>query len=255
MITLSAIQITQFHLDGFLVLRGVVPAAICDLMRGITEAHLAATVEPVEFEAEVGYPGAPASLSAPGGRTVRRLRGAYRRHRCFSVWAEDPCVVGAVKQLLEEPVCLTLAHHNCIMTKHPDFGSATGWHRDMRYWSFERPELICAWLALGPEHVENGGLRFIPGSHKLQLAPEQLDALHFLRQELPENQALLADATALSLQAGDVVLFHSGLLHSAGKNNSGAIKCSIAFAYHGLSNHPLPGSKSAAAGSIALPLR
>ena len=62
MITLSAVQTTQFHLDGFLVLRGVVPATICDLMQAITEAHLASTVEPVEFEAEVGYPGAPVSL-------------------------------------------------------------------------------------------------------------------------------------------------------------------------------------------------
>lgn len=255
MLTLSAIQITQFHQDGFLVLRSVVPAAICDLMHSITQAHLAATVEPVEFEAEVGYPGAPVSLSAPGGRTVRRLRGAYRRHRCFSAWAEDHGVVGAVRQLLNEPVCLTLAHHNCIMTKHPDFGSATGWHRDMRYWSFERPDLVCAWLALGPEHAQNGGLHFIPQSHRLQLAPEQLDALHFLRDELPQNQALLAGAAALSLHAGDVVLFHSGLLHSASRNASQAIKCSIAFAYHGVSNNPLPGSKSAAAGSIALPLR
>ena len=255
MLKLSAAQIEQFHREGFVVVPSVVSAAICDLMLSITEAHLEAAVEPLEFEAEVGYPGAPASLNAPGGKTVRRLRGAYRRHRCFSAWAEDPGVVSAMRQLLDEPVCLTLAHHNCVMTKHPDFGSATGWHRDIRYWSFQRPDLVCVWLALGPENASNGGLQFIAGSHLLQLSSEQLDPLDFLRPELPQNQALLAQATPVSLNPGDVVLFHSRLFHAAGKNTSDAIKCSIAFAYHGASNVPLPGSKSAAAGSIALPLR
>lgn len=255
MLKLSAEQIDRFHRDGFLVVRSVVSPAMCELMLSITHGHLEAAVEPVEFEAEVGYPGAPASLSAPGGRTVRRLRGAYRRHRCFSAWAEDPGVVGAVRELLDEPVSLTLAHHNCVMTKHPDFGSATGWHRDMRYWSFERPELICVWLALGPENADNGGLHFIAGSHRLKLSPQQLDAQDFLRPELPENQALVAAAAPVTLAAGDVVLFHSSLFHAAGKNASPAIKCSIAFAYHGASNAPLPGSKSEAAGSVPLPLR
>ena len=254
MIKLSATQVDEFHEEGFVVLRAVVPASVCAVMQSIADAHLEAAVEPVEFEAEVGYPGAPASLSAPGGRTVRRLRGAYRRHRCFSAWAEDPGVVGAVRQLLGEPVCLTLAHHNAIMTKHPDFGSATGWHRDMRYWCFERPELVCVWLALGPETPGNGGLAFISQSHRLQVVPQQMDRLDFLRPELPQNQALMATATPVELAAGDVVLFHSRLFHAASKNTTDAIKCSIAFAYHGESNTALAGSKSAVAGSIALPL-
>lgn len=255
MLKLSASQIEQFQEQGFLVLRSLVPAAICDVMQSITEAHLQAAVEPLEFEAEVGYPGAPASLSAPGGRTVRRLRGAYQRHRCFSAWAEDPGIVSAVGQLLGEAVCLTLAHHNCVMTKHPHFGSATGWHRDIRYWSFERPDLVCVWLALGPEHADNGGLHFIAQSHRLQLSPERLDPQDFLRPELPENQALLARAAPLSLHAGDVVFFHSRLFHAAGVNTSDEVKCSIAYAYHGISNAPLPGSRSAVAGSIPLPVR
>lgn len=252
---LSVEQVEEFRQEGYLVLRSIVPAVICDLMRSITSAHLEAAVEPVEFEAEVGYPGAPASLYEPGGRTVRRLRGAYQRHRCFSAWAEDPGILAAVQQLLEEQVCLTLAHHNCIMTKHPKFGSATGWHRDIRYWSFERPELVCVWLALGNESTHNGGLQFIAGSHRLELSREQLDAQDFLRDDVIDNRVLLERAGPLNLKRGDVVLFHSGLFHSAGTNDTSDIKCSIAFAYHGVSNTPLPGSKSAVAGSVPLPLR
>ncbi len=83
------------------------------------------------------------------------------------------------------PPAWTLAHHNCVMTKHPHFGSQTGWHRDTRYWSFVKPELVTVWLALGDEDERNGVLRVIPGSHQAKLAPEQLDPAEFLIEAHP----------------------------------------------------------------------
>jgi phytanoyl-CoA hydroxylase len=156
--------------------------------------------------------------------------------------------------LLGERVCLTLAHHNCVMTKHPHFGTATGWHRDIRYWSFPRNELISVWLALENENENenNGGLRFIPGSHRFDIKPQQMDQLDFLRPEVAENQALFAQGKAVTLHQGDVVFFHSGLFHAAGRNNTAAVKESVVFAYHGESNPPLPGSRSAASENILL---
>jgi phytanoyl-CoA hydroxylase len=149
-------------------------------------------------------------------------------------------------------VVLSLAHHNCVMTKHPDFGTATGWHRDIRYWSYPRPDLISVWLALGHEDADNGALKFIPGSHRIPLAPGQMDALDFLRPEVAENQALFAQGTTPVLERGDVVLFHSKLFHAAGRNSSTQMKASVVFAYRGESNMPVAGSRSAAAGEVAL---
>jgi phytanoyl-CoA hydroxylase len=248
--TLGPSQITQFHQDGYLLLRRRVAADVCARMQDVTRRHLAAQMAPVEYEAEVGYAGAPASLDAAGGRTVRRLRNAWQRDPAFQRWASEPALLADLQALLGEPACLTLAHHNCIMTKHPDFGTATGWHRDIRYWSFARPDLISVWLALGPENPDNGGLHFIPGSHRLQIDAAQLDELDFLRPDAAANQPLFARGITLDLQAGDVVLFHSGLFHAAGRNQSHDIKSSVVFAYHGLSNGALPGSRSAAAGTI-----
>jgi phytanoyl-CoA hydroxylase len=200
----------------------------------------------------VGYAGAPASREAPGGRTVRRLRGAWQRHQLLQQWAADPELVATLGQLFDQPVVLNLAHHNCVMTKHPDWGTATGWHRDIRYWSFAHADLITVWLALGPENAGNGGLQVLPGSHRWQVAPQQRDALDFLRPDLPQNQALMAQGVTLSLGEGDVLLFHSSLFHAAGANLSGQRKFSVAFAYRGADNLPLAGSRSAAAGEIAL---
>ena len=249
---LSADQVARFEADGYLLLRGMVPPDQCERMLAVTRDHLARAVPPLEYETEVGYEGAPSSLDAPGGRTARRLRGAWQRDPSFRDWAEDPQLVAGLRQLLQEPVVLSLAHHNCIMTKHPDFGTATGWHRDIRYWSYTRPDLISVWLALGHEEAGNGALKFIPGSHRIPLAPGQMDALDFLRPEVPENQALFAQGVTPVLERGDVVLFHSKLFHAAGRNESKEMKASVVFAYRGESNAPVAGTRSAAAGEVAL---
>jgi phytanoyl-CoA hydroxylase len=247
---LSASQIETFHQDGYLIFRNWVAPAACEAMLAVTRQHLNNAVPPLELETEVGYPGAPQSIDALGGRTIRRLRGAYRRDELFQQWAHDAAMVGRLRQLFNEDICLSLAHHNCIMTKHPQFGTATGWHRDIRYWSFARPDLISVWLALGEENEQNGGLKVIPGSHRAAIAPTQLDELDFLRPDAQENQSLFAQGTPLVLHQGDVVFFHSGLFHAAGRNASHEIKSSVVFVYHGKSNQPIAGSKSALAGEI-----
>lgn len=249
---LDATQLARFHADGYLLLRGFVADADCQRMLDVTLDHLQRAVPPIEYEAEVGYAGAPASLDAPGGRTARRLKAAWQRDAAYRDWAADARLVAILKQLFEEDVVLSLAHHNCIMTKHPDYGTATGWHRDIRYWSFTRPDLISVWLALGEENENNGALKFIPGSHRMPIAPEQMDALDFLRPELPENQQLFTLGVTPELRRGDVVLFHSKLFHAARRNDSERMKASVVFAYHGKSNPPLPGTRSAAAGEVEL---
>jgi phytanoyl-CoA hydroxylase len=249
---LSEIQIEQFNRDGYLILKGMVTPVACELMLSIARKHLRGAVPPLEYEADVGYPGAPQSFDEPGGKTVRRLRGAYQRHECFRLWAEDKRLVAALTQLFGESILLTLAHHNCVMTKHPDFGTATGWHRDIRYWSFTRPDLISVWLALGAENDANGALKVIPGSHRMDIPREQLDELDFLQPDVAANQALFAQGIPLELEKGDVILFHSRLFHAAGRNAGAAVKNSVVFAYHGKSNAPIAGSKSAAVGEVAL---
>lgn len=249
---LSPSRLDQFRRDGYLICRKMATPETCNALLAITRTHLRQTIAPVEYEAEVGYPGAPASLDAPGGRTVRRLRNAYQRDPAFQTWATDPRIIDWLRQWFGEPVGLTLAHHNCVMTKHPNFGTATGWHRDIRYWSFARPDLVSVWLALGTETEANGGLKVIPGSHRLDIRREQLDDLDFLRPDVAENQPIFAQGKALELEQGDVVLFHSGLFHAAGRNNSDTVKTSVVFAYRAHSNTPLKGSRSEQAGEILL---
>lgn len=245
-------QVAALRKNGLVVVRGLVDADRVASLRRIAQEHLDLREGPLELEADVGYPGAPTSQQAQGGRTVRRLLDAWSRHEAFRAWATSAPIQAWMQAYFDEPAMLSLAHHNCVMTKHPRYGSLTGWHRDFRYWSFAQDDMVSVWLALGPEHDLNGGLHLIPGSHTEQIGLDRFDPAKFLRADHPANQPLLAKAIAPTLQAGDVMFFHSNTLHAAGQNQSDTIKFSPVFTYHAASNHPTPGTRSAAKGSVAL---
>jgi phytanoyl-CoA hydroxylase len=245
-------SLARFAEAGFVVARGLLPAAVRWRMLAAAERDLAAAVPPLEYEAELRYPGAPPSLEAPGGRTVRRLLQACDRDPVFREAATAPAIADRLRQLLGPRLALARAHHNCVMTKHPQYGSQTLWHRDIRYWSYRRPELVSVWFALGEEHAGNGGLMLLPGTQRLDFAPERLDAAQFLRTDLAQNRALLESKVDVELAPGDLLFFHCRLFHAAGTNRSDRIKFSPVFTYRALDNPPLPGSRSASLPDVYL---
>jgi len=242
------IQLDQakFERDGYLIVRQIMsPDTVSELQRVIAES-LEPPLAPVEFEADVHYPGAPDSRSAPGGETPRRLLNIYSRHQVFRDCAKAENVTSRLQMLMRQPdILMSQNHHNCVMTKHPGFSSVTSWHQDIRYWSFDRPELISTWLALGPETRENGGLLVIPGSHKLHLDRGRLDAALFLRTDLAQNKSLIDKAVVVELMAGDMLFFHSTTFHAAGQNATGEIKRSLVYTYRAADNEPIPETRSA----------
>ncbi len=180
-----------------------------------------------------------------GGRTVRRLKNALCRHPAFSEWLSQPSLVNRLRQLLGPELVIPLAHHNCIMTKQPEFSSDTGWHQDIRYWSFTRPELVSVWLALGPETKQNGCLHLIPGTHLLTFERHRFDEDLFLRPDLLENVPLIESQVPAELEPGDVLFFHCRTFHAASRNYTLDPKFSVVFTVRPADNPPLPGTRSA----------
>jgi phytanoyl-CoA hydroxylase len=244
-------QVQSLREHGFYIARGMVAPERCDELKRVALEQLQAAAQPVEFEADLRYPGAPESKHAPGGHTVRRLLDAYARDPRFAAWATAPEIRGWMELYFGEEPRLSRAHHNCMMTKHPAYGSLTGWHRDSRYWSFERDDLVSTWLALGTETIDNGALWFVPKSHNASFTSDRFDDAKFFRSDVPENQALIQTAFSPELQKGDVVFFHCNTLHSAGKNITDDVKFSLVYTYHGASNVPLPGTRSASRPEVA----
>jgi len=247
---LSPAQIQQFKIDGYLVLPNTLNKDELSALNTLSLEHVNKRLEPFELEADVNYPGAPKSTQDVGGQTIRRLLNAYQRDTQLQAIAERTNLVCAIKQILTtSSLYLNPNHHNCIMTKEPEFSSETLWHRDTRYWNFNNKYLINAWFALGDEHLENGAMKILPGSHRWEVQDDALDAAQFLKIDHPYNQDRLATQRLVSLNAGDLLLFSAHCFHAAGKNKTQQAKYSLVFTYHGESTRGLSG-RSATQGAI-----
>lgn len=243
--SITEIELAQFAQQGFLVLKNFANAEVLSSLQADAQQWLAAPQSPFELELETGYPGAPSGKNALGANTTRRILQAFDRSSAVQSWCANTKLLSYLHALLGgEKLFLTRAHHNCLMTKAPRFSSDTGWHQDIRYWSFNNAELISTWLALGTENVKNGGLRVIPGSHRIQYLKHMFDERIFFKTDLDENKHLLDTAIEIELEAGDVLLFHAKLLHSASRNTTEQTKLSLVFTYHNEQTLPEPGSRS-----------
>ncbi len=227
-----------FHRDGFIILRRFLSQDETQMLHRAAWHHIHHTTPPVETEEE--YHGISKQT-----RTLRRLRQVYQRDPIFRTWMTNDNIRPILKQLLHDTPVLTLAHHNSIMTKFPSDISSTCWHQDRRYWHFETDNLLSVWLSLGEEYLDNGLLEFIPKSHTMHFEAEQFTSTQCFRTDLQRNQKILAQRVHSNLHAGDIVLFHCQILHSAHANTTDDTKISLVYTVRGQNNLPIEGTRSA----------
>ena len=169
----------------------------------------------------------------------------YSRDILFKEWMKEVKIRPILQQILNDQVVITTAHHNSIMTKLPHQSTETRWHQDRRYWRYSDNNLVSIWLALDDENSQNGVLEFIPGSHRMTFEAEQFDEKEYLKEAFEKNIPLIEKKVSTTLEKGDVVIFHSLLLHRANKNNTDNPKISFVYTVKGASTKVIDGSRSA----------
>jgi phytanoyl-CoA hydroxylase len=253
-------QLAQFNKDGFIVLRGFLDAKMCDNILRMAQIHLDAKIEPIETEIgydtrDKAYRTAVTDYSSHAEEEhiiVRRLRQVYTRDALFKAWMENKKIRPILQQVLDDQVVITTAHHNSIMTKMPHYSTATRWHQDRRYWRYSDDNLVSVWLALDDEYSENGVLEFIPGSHIMHFTSEHFDEKEYFSETKKENRKIIATKVSTDLQKGDVVLFHSLLLHRANKNSTDKPKISFVYTVKGAKTEAIKGTRSSEFPEIPL---
>ena len=256
--TLTPLQLQDFQQNGFLILSNFLEVQRCEAILDVAKAHLKHRIEPIETE--LGYNAKSLEYrrditdysSTKKESQVRRLRQVYDRDILFKEWMEDEKIRPILKQVLDDEVVITTAHHNSIMTKMPSLHSETAWHQDRRYWSYSNDNLVSIWLALGEENLENGVLEFIPKSHTMQFLAEQFGDKEYFLEDNPLNVSLIETKVSSTLKAGDVVLFHCKLLHRANRNSTTKPKISFVYTVKGKRTEATYGSRSAQYKEILL---
>ncbi|MEM9100821.1 MAG: phytanoyl-CoA dioxygenase family protein [Pseudomonadota bacterium] len=245
-------QRLAFNYNGFLVIKNVANTEWLEKFHQVTEKLLSEALPPIEYEADLQYPGAPNSKGGIGGRTIRRIRQAFGRDPLFNQWINHPTLKSVVQSIVGSPSWLVKAHHNCVMTKFPEHSSDSLWHQDLRYWSYSKGELVTSWLALCHEHAENGCLQVIPGSHKLNFDASRFDEKAFFKAKHSENMAMFRQAKVVELDPGDLLIFHCRLIHAAMRNFTTQPKFAVVMTFRGEQDQPIEGSRSDLGGEVEM---
>ena len=105
------------------------------------------------------------------------------------------------------------------------------WHQDSSYFPFDRAPQVVAWLATSAATKENGCLVILPGSHKEVIhehLPDDRPGSNYGYTEIKDHD--FKKGMPLFLNTGDLLLFHSFLMHKSYDNKSN--NRSTAMVYH-----------------------
>lgn len=172
------------------------------------------------------------NFEAGAGVLAGKLR--HKSHLLFT-WLDDlirhPGMLDAVEDLVGPNILCWGSSFFIKEKRNPGFVS---WHQDSTYWGLDPADVVTAWVALSDSTAENGAMRVIPGTHKLEQVPHR-DTFS------PENllsrgQEIMAEvderhAKMLELRAGEMSLHHVRLIHGSDPNPSDKRRIGFAIRY------------------------
>src|SRR5579859_3545467 len=209
--TLTPEQLRIFDEQGYLVIRGALPAdEVRLLLDTFTEMHTQGPV-PGFFE--------PKPLEEANGDMLKVYPRVMHPHRFNAI---------ALRYLLDQRLWTILADlfgeeplaAQSMLYFKPAGARGQALHQDNFYLKVEPGTCIAAWVALDPAERENGGLEVVPGTHKMDIfCPEQADAtVSFTKEYVPVPPGL--EKVPVDLAPGDVLFFNGQLVHGSPPNNS-----------------------------------
>ena len=117
-----------------------------------------------------------------------------------------------------------LIHSTTIFHKEPGKNTYASWHQDGYFMDLSSPEFLTCWVAMTDSTPENGCVKVIPGTHKLQKLPHGSTSIS-KKNLLGSGLEIVGDidtdaAVDVTLTPGDMSLHHVYAVHGSEPNNS-----------------------------------
>jgi ectoine hydroxylase-related dioxygenase (phytanoyl-CoA dioxygenase family) len=226
--TLTPDERESWERDGFLILRGFADSAVLAAMeKRIVELVRTADAGESIGSAYVVPELALADREPPEARTSKVFR-VHRDEPVFREFAEQPALLDRVESLLGPELDCFLSQ---FIFKRP---GALGqpWHQDAFYFPFDRGPQIGAWLAVTDATLDNGPLWVLPGSHREpvhDVVGDRREHANFAYVEIVDHD--MEQAIPVLMTAGDLLLFHSHLMHRSTDNESETGRAAMVYHY------------------------
>jgi hypothetical protein len=161
----------------------------------------------------------------------------------FAALIRHPRLIEAVSHIIGPDLLVW----SCgFFIKEPSSKSYVSWHQDLNYWGLDGDQEVTAWVALTPANLENGCMRFVPGSHEKKVVPHvdsfAQDNLLTRGQEIAV-EVDEASAVDVVLRAGQASFHHGHMFHASGPNGTPSRRIGAALRYIAPSMKQISGDK------------
>ena len=173
------------------------------------------------------------------GGTVRLSLWNQPGDTIYGMFARCETIVNSAEKILGGEVYHC---HSKMIMKDAKVGGAWAWHQDYGYWYQNGvlfPLLTSASIAVDPATRENGCLQVLRGSHWMGRIDHILtgDQAGADLERVREAEKRL-DLVHVEMEPGDVLFFHSNLLHRSDQNQSDKPRWSMICCYNAARNDP-----------------
>ena len=224
----TAAERADWERDGFVILRGFAEPATLAAM----EARIVELVRTADRGGSIGdaYVQPELALGSEGPPEARCSK-VFRVHRdepVFRTFAEHPPLLDRIEGLLGPDLDCFLSQ---FIFKRP---GALGqpWHQDAFYFPFDRGPQIGVWLAITEATPDNGPLWVLPGSHREpvhRVEADRREHANFGYVEITDHD--MTGAEPVLMEPGDLLLFHSHLMHRSTDNASEIGRAAMVYHY------------------------
>jgi hypothetical protein len=168
-------------------------------------------------------------------------------------WRDVACLPDLV-DIIEDLIGPDIAMFGMnLFHKARDTGGGVNWHRDAYHYPIDPLVTPNMWIALTPSTVENGCVKFVPGSHLTQERgahissaddesdPSVMVALK-IDEEVDESQAV-----AVELEPGEMYLSDVFVIHGSTPNRTPIHRTGLSIRYYPTTSvyeHPKDGAES-----------
>lgn len=232
----SVKEYTQYHRDGYLIVRGLLSKEDIDRLYDLAERTRTGTIKPKESTSSYEDPENNDPLKA---EFVQQTRvHMVSRLDATAEWGMlHPRILDVTEAIIGPDVYALQS----MMFLNPPGRGGQGWHQDSYYIKTHPDTMVGAWIALEEVDEENGCLWVVPGSNHEPIYPPEwvgggnvhaLDAFKDLNSvenvsHLDDEVNTLSKVVAnypppipVPMKPGDVLFFHSHLFHRSYPNRT-----------------------------------
>ncbi len=229
--------------QGFFAMRGLVPLADVQAVEDEVIAQIRAH-PPEGHPGEAIYAAGPNYAIFPEKEpSPTAVNPEDRIAKVFNCHAE-----GMTRRIAERPAITDIVSEllgpdlDCFQSqfifKNPGV-IGQPWHQDSYYFRFNRQPQVGVWLALSRATLENGCLWVLPGSHRkatiFEHIPDRRPAANRAYMEIVDQDDSAREPALM--QPGDVLFFHSYLMHMSTDNVADERRAAMVYHYASTGTH------------------